>query len=52
MDILGELGGLNSALTAMVMAVFGSYLTFSSDVNYMMYIYSDHAFYNKLVIGA
>ena len=51
MDILGELGGLNSALTAMVMVVFGSYLTFSSDINYMTYMYSDQAFYNQLVIG-
>lgn len=51
-DMLGEIGGLNAALTAMVMAGLGYYLTFSTDINYMMYMYSNKALLHKNIIDA
>ena len=39
-DLLAEVGGLNNAITGMIMALLGSYLTFSTDINYMTYMYS------------
>ena len=48
--LLGELGGLYSALTGIVLGSLSYYLTFSTDINYMMYMYSDKVLYSKSII--